>query len=120
MVSGIEGLLLVVSAIIGSLVAAGLGWSESKEPFDVKKFVSSLIRGGIGGLFFAGVGYVGDAVGATVAVSWWDYVIVAFGAGGFDIMLKRGQGTISPGSTGGSSTTSTPTRFRRVISFLSH
>lgn len=89
MVTDLQIVYLVLAGIIGTLVAIGLGWSESSEALDVKKFVASFLRGVIGIVIYIIGAY---AVAETIGI--FDYVEVAIFAAGFDILLKRGQAVL--------------------------
>lgn len=89
MVTEIQVVFLIVAGIIGTLLSIGLGWTESTEPFDVKKFISSLIRGSIGIVI-----YILGAYALAPSVGVWDYVEIAIFAAGFDALIKRGQGAV--------------------------
>lgn len=92
MTTEIEILLLVLSAVAGAAVASALGWSESTESFNAKKFASSLIRGAVGAVILVlGYQYV-------VAIEPWDYILVFFGGAGFEVTVKRAQGAITKSS----------------------
>lgn len=90
MIADLQIALLVVAGIVGTLVSIALGWSESTEPFDIKKFISSFIRGAI-----AAVIYVVGAYALSTDVTAWDYIIVAIFSAGFDVLVKRGQGAVA-------------------------
>jgi hypothetical protein len=86
MIAEIHVLFLILAGIIGTVVALGLGYSESGEPFDKKKAISTLIRGSIGVVIYV----IGTYTLAT-EVNIWDYLEVAIFAAGFDVLVKRGQ-----------------------------
>ncbi len=72
-----------LSAFIGGTMAAVLGWVESKEKFDIRKFGASLIRSAVAGAVFA----IGYAFSGEVSVK---DILIAFVAGiGADAGLKR-------------------------------
>jgi len=79
------------AGILGALTAGWLGWMESKEKFDVRKFGSTMIRG-----LFAGVGI---AIGWNYMEPlnpWAVNLFVAFGIGaGIDVLGNRLAGTIA-------------------------
>jgi len=87
MLETIQIVLLLVAGIVGTLLSIVLGWSESNDPFDVKKLVSSLIRGSIGAVI-----YIIGTYAAAINVSIFDYIVVFIFAAGFEALLKRGQG----------------------------
>lgn len=88
------GLLVMVAlaAVFGAVIAAWLGWMESTEPFDIRKFGSSTIRG-----IFAGIAI---AVGFNYSTLWiepvWLNIFVAFGIGaGFDVLGHRAAAVLA-------------------------
>jgi len=49
----IEVIYIGISAFLGAIVASLMGWAESQDPFDPRKFASSLIRAIIAGVGIA-------------------------------------------------------------------
>lgn len=90
MIGMVEVALLILSGFVGTLIAIALGWSESQEPFDAKKFISSLMRGTLGIVI-----YIIGAYAMLPQITIWDYLAVALFAAGFDAVIKRGQGAIA-------------------------
>ena len=90
MIGAIEVLILILCGVGGTGVAIALGWSESSEPLDKKKLVSSFIRGSIGAVV-----YVVGSYALAPAISVWDFVEIAVFAAGFDALVKRGQAVLS-------------------------
>lgn len=86
MITDLQIVYLIVAGIIGTLASFGLGWSESAEPFDFKKFISTFIRGVVAIAVWIVAQYA-----LAVDVTVWDYIAVAIFAAGFDVLLKRGQ-----------------------------
>ena len=75
-----------VAAFLGAVVVALLGWADSKEPFDGKKFLASALRGLVAAVTFA--------VGVTAtdsAVSWPFYLASFLGGAGLDVVGKKAQ-----------------------------
>ena len=71
----------------GGILAALLGWFESKENFEAIKFMPSVIRSVLAGVIFA-VGYTVTGRAVTVVD-----VLIAIAAGaGIDAGLKRAVG----------------------------
>jgi len=46
-------LTLIILTVVGAITVAILGWIESGEPFNTRKFVASIGRAVLGGLFSA-------------------------------------------------------------------
>jgi len=82
---------IAVAAFSGGIVAALLGWLESKEPFDARKFSASIAR--------ALVAAVGFAVGYHYAnsITPIDIGIAFCGGAGFDVLGHRISGAIKAG-----------------------
>jgi hypothetical protein len=78
-----------VAAFVGAMVAALLGWTESGEGFDARKFSSSIIRAIIGGV---GIAAAWDYVGSITPIAY----LLAFLAGvGVDAGGNRIAGAIA-------------------------
>lgn len=76
-------LIVALAAFAGGLIAAALGWLESQEPFEARKFTTSVLRA-----FVAGVAF-GAAYTFTGPVEILD-IFAAFLAGaGVDVLGKR-------------------------------
>lgn len=86
-------LYVALSALAGGLVAALLGWMESNEPFNVRKFGGSGIRALVAGAVFA-VGYelTEGHVGAA------DLLYAFLGGAGVDAIGNRIAGRLGNGS----------------------
>lgn len=81
-------ILIGVSAFVGGIVSATLGWFDSGEPFEVKKFSASLIRALIAGVVFAvGYSYINS-------LSPIDIGIAFCGGAGIDVLGNRVAGAI--------------------------
>ena len=79
---------LAGAAFAGGIAAALLGWIDSAEPFQSRKFGSSVIRALIAGVVFA-VGY-SFANGLTTI----DIGIAFLGGAGIDVLGNRAVGAI--------------------------
>jgi len=80
--------LIALVAFAGGLAAAVLGWVDSAEPFNRRKFARSVVAALIAGVGF-GVGYslVGNVTGRDV--------LLAFLSGaGIDVVSNRGIGAV--------------------------
>ena len=83
-----EVLSVALSAFIGGLFAAVMGWLDSGDDFIGRKFVSSVIRALVAGGVFA-IGYT--LVGNITIMD----IVVAFVAGaGVDVLGNRIAGSI--------------------------
>ena len=76
-------LWVAIAALIGGLVAAGLGWLESKEPFDPRKFGGSAIRSLIAAFIFA----VGYSFSGSIGIL--DLFYAFLGGAGVDVIGNR-------------------------------
>jgi len=87
-----ERLYIALVALLGGLVAALLGWLESNEPFDRRKFGGSVIRALIAGVVFA----VGYHLSGTVGIL--DLFYAFLGGAGVDVISNRIAGKFGNGS----------------------
>jgi hypothetical protein len=81
--------VIIVVAMAGATVAAFEGWLASGEPFNAKKFSSSILHGVIG----AGLFVVGYSFGTTV--TYWDFLMIFLGTAGVDVLINRATGAIA-------------------------
>ena len=77
-----------VAAFVGGIVAAVLGWLDSQEPFEVRKFTASVVRALVAGVVLA-VGYT-----YTNGLSPIDIGIAFVGGAGIDVLGNRISGAI--------------------------
>lgn len=89
MSSQIEILIIIVCTTLGAIVSALLGWLESGNPFDQRKFLASMIRGVLASLINAIIFQDVDPV------TTWTYLVAFLGGAGFDVVVKRGQAAIN-------------------------
>lgn len=87
-----EKLYIALAALLGGLVAALLGWLESSEPFNTRKFGGSVIRALIAAIVFA-VGY--HLSGSLVIL---DLFYAFLGGAGVDVLGNRIAGKFGNGS----------------------
>jgi|WetSurMetagenome_2_1015567.scaffolds.fasta_scaffold665689_1 hypothetical protein len=87
----IEMVTIAVLAVIGAILAAALGWFESTDPFDGRKFVATVIRGSFGALVLALTTFIDPTIPATVAT----YLAALLAGAGFDVLLKRGYSALT-------------------------
>ena len=78
-----------VAAFLGGVVTALLGWTESNLPFDVKKFMSSVIRALLAGVGIAVAFYYGETAGPL------SYFIAFLAGAGVDVGGNRVAGAIA-------------------------
>jgi len=83
---------IVLAAFGGGLVVALLGWCDSKEPFDARKFGGSAIRALVAAVLFA-VGYH-----LTSPVGIIDLFFAFLGGAGVDALGNRIAGKFGNGS----------------------
>jgi drug/metabolite transporter (DMT)-like permease len=87
-----DRLYIALVALLGGLVAAFLGWLESGEPFDPRKFGGSGIRALVAGIIFA-VGYQ-----FSDSVTLLDLFYAFLGGAGVDVLGNRISGKFGNGS----------------------
>ena len=86
----IELLLMLIAAILGAILSAGLGWAESKDAFNARKFVPSILRAGIS----AAVVFVGTSYVNIGEVTMLIYVLTFLAGMGIDAGGNRLAGAI--------------------------
>ena len=82
-------ILLIAVTVIGAISVAILGWIESGEPFDFRKFAASLGRAIFGGLVSA---LIFQGVGTP---DIWTYVSAFLIGAGIDVAGNRLSGAYS-------------------------
>jgi hypothetical protein len=87
-----DKLWVAIAALLGGLVSAGLGWLESKEPFDPRKFGGSAIRSLIAALIFVAGYSFSDSIGIL------DLFYAFLGGAGMDVIANRIAGKAGNGS----------------------
>ncbi len=84
--------IVALAAFVGGLVVALLGWFDSKESFDKKKFGASIIRSLIAGIIWAATYSVSDLPQEKI-------LLYAFlGGAGFDVLGNRVASSLGNGS----------------------
>ena len=83
---------IALAALLGGLVAALLGWMESGEPFNPRKFGGSAVRALIAAVIFA-VGYQ-----LANSVTALDLFYAFLGGAGVDVLGNRISGKLGNGS----------------------
>jgi len=84
---------VALSALAGGLVAAFLGWLDSNEPFDPRKFGGSVIR-----TLFAAIVFAAGYELSHTAVAVLDLFYAFLGGAGLDAMGNRIAGKLGNGS----------------------
>ena len=79
---------IALATFTGGIASALLGWLDSKEVFNVRKFSASGIRSLVAGVVFA-VGYSYSNGLAPI-----DLAIAFLGGSGIDVIANRAQGAI--------------------------
>lgn len=87
-----ERIYLALAAMVGGIVVALLGFWDSKEPFDPRKFGASVLRSLIAGVIFA-VGY-----NLAEQISVLDLLWAFLSGTGFDVGVNRIAGALGNGS----------------------
>jgi hypothetical protein len=87
-----DRLYIILAAFIGGLAVALIGWCESHEHFDTRKFGGSAIRAVIAAVIFA-VGYH-----LTGPVCLLDLLYAFLGGAGVDALGNRIAGSFGKGS----------------------
>ena len=97
----LEVVIVLTVTMLGAIFSGWLGWLESGDPFDKRKFLATVLRGVLLALVeFVGVSSLLIEIQLTVVTLVSAFLIGA----GFDVVLKRGQGALE---TSGRSSAST-------------
>ncbi|MGI2336137.1 MAG: hypothetical protein ACRKGH_05780 [Dehalogenimonas sp.] len=83
---------IALAALFGGIVAALLGWLESQEPFDGRKFGGSVVRSLIAGVVLA----LGSSLAGPVDIAALLYAFL--GGAGVDVIGNRLAGNFGNGS----------------------
>ena len=90
----IELLILFLATILGAVTTSGLGWLDSGETFNARKYIPGVIRGVVAAIIVfipASTGYLGADIGLPV-------ILGAFVAGmGVDVAGNRLAGILGIG-----------------------
>jgi hypothetical protein len=87
-----ERLYIALAALLGGLIAALVGWLESNEAFDARKFGGSAIRALVASIIFA----AGYHLSSSVTVL--DLFYAFLGGAGVDVLGNRIAGKLGNGS----------------------
>jgi len=82
---------IAVAAFLGGIVSSLLGWFDSQEAFDMKKFGASIVRALIAGIGFAAVYQYMNALTPI------DLAVAFLGGSGVDTLGNRISGSIKAG-----------------------
>ena len=82
---------IAVAAFLGGIVSSLLGWFDSQETFDMKKFGASIVRALIAGIGFAA------AYQYMNALTPIDLAVAFLGGNGVDVLGNRISGSIKAG-----------------------
>ena len=96
MVADVQYLLIFIVATAGAISTAVLGWLDSGEAFNPRKFASSVLRAVGGGVAIVAVEFVFPA-----EVTLQTYFLAALAGMGVDALGNRAAGAIKAGSTNG-------------------
>ena len=88
-----DRIFIAIAALVGGIVAALVGWLECSDPFNVRKFGSSVVRAVIAGAVFA-AGY--DLSGHPAAII--DLFYAFLGGAGVDVLGNRISAKLGNGS----------------------
>jgi hypothetical protein len=107
MLTDIQTAVFVILAIAGALFSAALGWLDSGEVFNARKFTSSMLRAVLAGAVFSSTALVNVDLGTASFVL---FAVAAFlGGAGIDVLGNRIAGAASPKTTPTPAATPHPT-----------
>lgn len=84
-----EVIYIAIAAFIGGAVAALLGYLEKSKPFDVKKFLASMVRS-----VFAAAGFAA-AFNYAEAITAISFMTAFLGGAGVDVLGNRISGAMA-------------------------
>jgi len=87
-----DRLNVALAALLGGLTTALLGWLESSEPFNLRKFGGSAIRALVASIVFAAGYHLSGSVGIV------DFFYAFLGGAGVDVIGNRIAGKFGNGS----------------------
>ncbi|APV45051.1 hypothetical protein Dform_01732 [Dehalogenimonas formicexedens] len=87
-----ERLYIALAALFGGIVAAVLGWLESGESFDLRKFGGSIVRSTLAGVVIS----LGSSLAGPVDIAALFYAFL--GGAGVDVIGNRLAGNFGNGS----------------------
>lgn len=88
MVTDLQILAISLLSVLGAVTTATLGWLESDEPFNPRKYVASLLRATIAGLITA-LGF-----STVTTIDAWDYIVAYLAGAGVDVFGHRIAGNL--------------------------
>ncbi|APV43649.1 hypothetical protein Dform_00289 [Dehalogenimonas formicexedens] len=87
-----DRLYIALAALFGGIVAAALGWLESGEAFDLRKFGGSIVRSALAGVVIS----LGSSLAGPVDIAVLFYAFL--GGAGVDVIGNRLAGNFGNGS----------------------
>ena len=81
-------LIIALCAAGGGILAALLGWADSHEPFDGRKFIKS-----VGVAIFSGIS-LALMYSSTDVIGPRDYLLAFASGSGVDVLANRAWGTV--------------------------
>lgn len=99
MITNMDLAILTLLAVLGALLVAIAGWTDSGEPFNIRKFYPSILRAITAGIIVV-LGYQ-----TVSSVDTFDFLLVFIAGMGIDAGGKRITDTVKTKVAG---TTSTP------------
>jgi len=90
MLTDLQVFIVALASVAGALLAAVLGWLESGEAFNARKFTASLLRAFIAGLVFA----IGSFV-SLESIDFWTIISALLGGAGVDVLGNRAAGAVA-------------------------
>jgi hypothetical protein len=91
MLGDAEIFILTLLSVSGALFSAIVGWLDSGESFETRKFTSSILRAFLAGIVTAGATFVG----LDTIANGWVYVFAFLGGAGIDVLGNRISGAIT-------------------------
>ena len=88
MLTSLEISAIALVSVLGAVVSATLGWLESGEDFDTRKYAASVLRAVIAGLVFA------YGFSTFEEATPWLYLAAFLGGAGVDVLGHRAAGTL--------------------------
>jgi hypothetical protein len=80
--------LIALAAVGGGIFSASLGWLESHNPFDFRKYGASCMRALVAGILFA-IGYH-----FSNGITMMDFFAAFLGGAGIDVVGNRLAGSL--------------------------
>ena len=78
-------LILFLATVLGAVTTSGLGWLDSGDAFDARRFVPGLIRG----IIAAVIVFIASYQGFVGEINLFTYLAAFLAGGGFDVVVNR-------------------------------